>query len=554
MKNAILQKKYSILTIVFLILISVPVVFPYFKLQAINTYDTLYRLTRAAKYYVAIKQGQVPPRWIGDTYHGVGEPIFVYLYPFPYMLTTILHVLKFPFVTGLNILTILSVIGSSITMYIFLSRLFRPFASFVGAALLVWAPYRMVQLYVRGAFEETMTYLFLPLIFLSIWMINKKKRLAWVWGGIFLGILFLTQASVSLMFLPSIISLMAILWLKNRSQHVFYQSIKMGLMGFGLSGLVSLPNILERHFIQLDKNIAPIYEKNFIPFDRLINSIWLMIPPPHMLGKAHLLVVVIAFFLIVFVIRKKEKDKTYKWLFFLSFAWSIIPILLALDHPWVKFFWKNILVIRVIYVPYLFLQLATFWTSFLGAYIVDKLNKIGTLLGIVLLLVTIGTNFNYIKPDYYFSIMDFDLTGFNGPLSQFEEFLPKTAQKADTLFNVGDIALSTNKSSQIEVKEQKYHRIRLLVNAKDTDSIVIHQLFFPGWQAKINEKLTNISYTKPVVDSITGKPVSDAGLMLIRIPPGRNEVVLTFHQTLIQIIGTILSFASFLLAIFLLWL
>lgn len=545
-----INSKNSFKIIIFcLVILTLPVIYPLFKPQAINTYDTLYRLTRAAKYYLALKQGQIPPRWIADSYHGVGEPIFVYLYPFPYILTTALHILKLPFVYAVRLLFISSFIGSVITMYILLSQLFKKRAAFVGSLLFVWAPYRMVQLYVRGALEETMAYFFIPLIFLFIWLVARKKRFSHVWGGLCLGLLILTQSSISLMFLPSILFFMLIIiWIKQPTVDYLLKYIGMLVIGFSLAAMTILPNLFERHYIQLDQQIASIYEKNFIPLNRLIHSEWTMIPTPHMLGKAHILVLIMSIAFLIYIFFKRPKINRLDLLLFLTFIlWSLIPIILALDYPMIKMLWKNIKVVRVIYVPYLFLQLSIFWISALAAFLIDKIdNKKGIILSGLFIIITITTNISYIKPDYYFSITDYDLTGFDGPLSQFEEFLPNTAQKAKNDFAYDKFIRSQYSDTNVRVIEKKYHRINIHINAPQKDELILHQLYYPSWEGKIDGHKLFIDYTKPRLDPVTYKPIIDSGLIYFEVPKGNHDILIEFVESPLRKMANFISFITLL--------
>lgn len=542
------KKTKCFINLALLLLASLPIIYPYFKPNAINTYDTMYRLTRAAKYYVAVKQGQIPPRWIGDTYHGVGEPIFVYLYPFPYQLTTILHIFDISFVNAVKIPLIISFIGSAFTMFYFLREFYHPLPAFVGVLLYLWAPYRMVQLYVRGAYEETMTYLFLPLLFLASWWIYQGKNRRWIFGGVVLGLLLLTQSAISLMFLPSLATYILLLMNRKNFLTLFRNYLLMGLLGFSLAATVILPNIFERHYIQLDKKIAPIYQKNFIPLSRLWDSPWTMIPTPHMLGKAHVLLLIMAVVFLGYALVKKKREmkKNICWkVFLVALFWSLTSLLLSVDSPFARFFWQHIFTIRVIYVPYLFLQLAIFWLAVLAAFLLHHLGRFGFWLATILAVITVVTNISYIKPDYYFSVSDYDLTGFNGPLSQFEEFLPKTAAKAGEQFLTGPFVRTKNKSTKVKVLEKKYQRIKLQIDTETKDELILHQLYFPGWKAFIDGKETTIDYSRPPINFQTGKPVEDAGLITVSVPAGSHQLLFLFTNTPIRLLGDFISGLAF---------
>lgn len=530
------------LFILFLLLIcSFPVIFPYFKPTALSTYDTMFRLTRAAKYYIAVKQLQIPPRWIGDTYHGLGEPIFVYLYPFPYMVTTVLHMMKISFVDSLKIAYIGSFFVSVVTMYIFLRQIGGRFASFIGVMLYVWVPYRLVQLYVRGAYEETMAYIFIPLVILSLLSTYRNKKWAIPLGAISLGLLLLTQSSVSLMFLPFFCLVSILFVVKKPSKMLIQKYAVLLILGFFIGSVTILPNLFERKFIQLDQNIAPIYLKNFIPLDKLIDAPWLMIPTPAMFGKVNILIFLSSIPFLLLALRKKIKFTSYseQVIFITSLAAAAGVLMLVVDYPFARFLWSHLLLVRVVYVPYLLLQIAVFTTACLAAILLTHSKKLIYIIGVLVFVIAIVTNYQYIKPDYYFVMPDENLAGYDGPLSQFEEFLPKTAKKGGSEFKRGDV-VKADKEAEVKVLEKKYNKIIFSLSSQEKANLTIHQFYFPGWHGYIDGKETQLSYTKPS----TTKTTEDAGLITLSVPKGEHTLILLFKQSLLQSFAAILTLVS----------
>ena len=82
-------------------------------------------------------------------------------------------------------------------------KLFGQKAAFLASALYIYAPYRAVDLYVRGALSEAWAFIFFPLIFYTALLLAEKINLKMVgFFAVSLAGLFLTHNVTTLMFAP----------------------------------------------------------------------------------------------------------------------------------------------------------------------------------------------------------------------------------------------------------------------------------------------------------------------------------------------------------------
>ena len=79
---------------------------------------------------------------------------------------------------------------SGVSMYACLSRMgYATNAAGIGGALYLSAPYHLIDLYVRNAYAETFSFIWVPLIFLGLWDIFRGDgRRAWVLALGFAGV------------------------------------------------------------------------------------------------------------------------------------------------------------------------------------------------------------------------------------------------------------------------------------------------------------------------------------------------------------------------------
>ncbi len=159
-----------------------------------------------------IKMGQFPPRFVPDLSFGFGYPLFNFVFPLPFYVGEMLHLLGLSLVDAIKGVFFLTIILSSFSMY-FLLRIFSGrLVSITGAILYVYTPYRAVDIYLRGAIGESVAFIFFPLIILSLTKLtsddNQVKGWRWIGiGGLSLVGLILSHNIATYMFMP-----FAIVW------------------------------------------------------------------------------------------------------------------------------------------------------------------------------------------------------------------------------------------------------------------------------------------------------------------------------------------------------
>src|SRR3989344_1397726 len=151
-----------------------------------------------------IKSFKFPPRFVPDLSFGFGYPLFSFVYPLPFYIAEIFHLVGFSLVNSIKLVFGLSLPLSMLFMYKILRVYMKEDFSLAGAVLYVYAPYRALELYVRGTLGEIVAFVFFPLIILSfIKLTSNEKSLKWVGiGGISIAGLVLSHNIMAYMFMP----------------------------------------------------------------------------------------------------------------------------------------------------------------------------------------------------------------------------------------------------------------------------------------------------------------------------------------------------------------
>ncbi len=133
------------------------------------THDGIGHLARMANYYLAVRQGQTPPRIAPTFMGGYGYPVFNYNYPLMSMLSLPFVAIKIPIEIIIKLILISLLFFGTFGMYKFLKKYVGSSASFFASMVYVAAPFLFNDMYVRGAFGEVCAYAVLPHVLLSLY-------------------------------------------------------------------------------------------------------------------------------------------------------------------------------------------------------------------------------------------------------------------------------------------------------------------------------------------------------------------------------------------------
>lgn len=199
-----------------------------------------------------VKTGQIPCRWIPDGGAGYGYPLFNYYPPLPYIVGETFHLLGLSLIDSVKLLFILGFLGAAFSMYFLVSVLWGKGAGFVSAIFYLYAPYRAVDSYVRGALGEFWALSLVPFLLLGVYLIIARKKWGEVIVVITLAALMLTHLLTVLMLLPFLV-VWGVYWLfKTKNYRSILSLIKASLFGLGISAFFWLPALAEKNLVTIN--------------------------------------------------------------------------------------------------------------------------------------------------------------------------------------------------------------------------------------------------------------------------------------------------------------
>ncbi len=528
-----------------LVLISFIPLFDLLKPGLPITHDGEDHVARIANFYQNLSEGNIIPRWAANLNWGYGHPILMFLYPFPSYSASLFHFLGFSFIDSFKIVLGISFILSGVFMFVWLREFLEEFPAFLGALLYMFAPYRFVDLYVRGALGEHFAFVFLPLIFYFLLKLSKEERfnpLTLSGGAFSLMGLFLSHNAVSIMFLPiAFIYSLYLVFLRKKRSKLLFRYLFMLLLGIGLASFFLLPAYFEGKYTLRDIVTAKDYATRFMEIKNFVYGQWsygISGQFTVQLGIIHWIFLLAS--LPVTVVLYKQKNK----LWILNFGLFILTLAtIFLMTPQSHFIWDKITILQKFQFPWRFLTVTIFLSSALGALVMSQAKNYRKLLAVIFIVLILWSNKNYWHAKEYRVINESFFTGvYNGTTDTGESspvwsvrFMENRPKDRIEIIK-GDAEVK--EISRISTKHQ-YE-----INSSGPARIRENTLYFPGWMVLVDGVKTAIEFQDP----------NNRGLITFGVPKGSHNVLLEFRETKLRLFSNIISFFSLILvSILLLW-
>ncbi len=461
-----------------------------------------------------------PCRWAPDAGLGYGEPVFNFYGQFPYWIGEIFRLTSMSILDSVKANFILTILASSIAMYFLARKLWSNTGALVSALFYAYAPYRAVDVWVRGALNESLAFVFFPLILLFIKeFIVSNKNIYLFWLILSLAGLTLTHNLSLLIFAPfAIIWTLFWWWQNNRSIHKIYDLTSAGLASVLLSAFYLLPVLFESSLVTLNQTTSGYYDfhLHYATLKQLfLSTFWgfggsTWGPNDTMsfaVGQIHWIMAIV---LVVLVLIKKGK-RVILFLISLGFFATF------LTHGKSDFIWNFIKPMAYIQFPWRFLTMSTLFLSLACGAVAKFMPKI--ILSVLLCLLLL-LNTGMFRPDIWRDITDEQQ--FSGKLwdeqrsSALSDFWPKSAKLPNKFAPT---------KPEIILQTDLYQKIRYPI------------VYFPGWTARSNNQILSVF------------PSGDLGLVTVRAPIN-SEIKLIFEDTAVRRIGNIVSLLTLALLVF----
>ncbi len=511
-------------------------------------------VARIAEMSRALQDGDFPVQWSKNFGYGYGMPLFLFYGPFPYyigaFLYQILNSASWSMLLLLIIVNIVTVLGSY--------RLGKQLSGYTGgvifAALYTLAPYRAVNLFLRGAINELWGMALLPWLVLGWYLMIKKHRLGWLYISLSTAIIILSHNLSALYFVPLgfLIGLLLFLWKRKKINGRYQDLVSLlvngllgSMLGFGLSAFYALPALLEKSFTRLDEQILTgyfDYHNHFLYLRQFLLDNWKYGGSEwgpndginFFLGYGVLFGLGLAVFHALKNFKRESKQTSLS-LFLLFMTMGGLILLTTQKSLWL---WENLPMIAYLQFPWRLLSAIVFIATVIVSISFSTSFKRKRALFLTIIIITLITSFRYFVPAAYYDSNNgpyyTDATRIQTEMSGIlPDYIPKTFNPDIEPFQ--QLVKESELLTVTILKDATSQKI-LLVKAKEPVPITISIANFPGWKAYLDGAEIQIL-------------TSENGLIEVNLPEGEHLLSLNFGATKVRMWSYLISTIAVILLI-----
>ena len=503
-----------------------------------TTFDGPTHISNIAQIYDAMRDGEFPARW-GNGFARYGMPIPIFAQQVTSYLGAFVNFITRDVVLSYNVVVLIGLLLSTVLMYVFLRLHVGRIPAIAGAFLFHFAPYRIMNVYIRGALPEFLSSIFILGILISLNLLLEKKRTSsYIFLTLSIALLLLTHPFMfvvgSLIFVPYGLYL----WFKNKQQKstkfILFLSVA---LGFGIAAYFLVPLLREIKYFYYGLSSDHFVKGHFLTIQQFISEQWFYFKNDvatrahyHLGGVIEGLTLVVSVLVSGSMLLRKKKFSiehvfVLVGLVYIFFMLSVsqvlyekIKLLGNIQHPW------RMLTGYIIIPPVLL------------AFLLEKFKyKKIALFSLIIIIAFIrfpelyGKNYTeYPQKSYFLTDYNRHGTVMNTIWTGEVRSYPYKSQKAQIIEGKGTI-----KSQNVKNAERQYS-----VDAQSEVRLADYTFYFPGWRAYVDSAEVPIEFQDPEY----------RGVITYKIPPGQHQVTVKFTETKVRQLGnavTLLSLAAF---------
>lgn len=499
-----------------------------------ETHDGVNHLARIANYYLAVRQGQFPPRLAPTFWGGYGYPVFNYNYPLLNILALPFFILHLPTEFVMKILLITSLSFGVYGFYRLMHSFFHKEASLFATLVYTTAPFIVTNIYVRGSFGEVMAYSLLPHVCLSMYFMVRAltlKRAVYAYAST---LMLLLSHNIFAMYFVPLSGVFFLFLLFKEKKHIKDMLLRFfPYVAAGFSSLFFwLPAMLEQDQVTLklvdltsfySKHFPTISELLFSPFERGFSYPG---PVDSMSFRIGIISIAVLFFSLMYIFAGHKKKRLLIVFFSLSLLWIILM------QPISKPIWEFVSVMHFTQFPWRLTALVALTVSVLAAALYQHAHTkvqwtLIVLCFVMCALVIKGLPISYIhhEDNYYKTFPESSTVQHENKPATLTK-IPGQMSESKPLFD--GILLET------KLWNGSHHVYTVEVD-KQTH-ITEPTAYFPGWETYVDGQKVESEYWM------------QEGLIAFTVPSGKHTIETVFTQnTPARLVGNRLSAFGFLM-------
>lgn len=510
--------------LILLIFLSLIALWPFARRGYFESHDGEWMVIRFTAFHQALTSGQFPVRYVERLNSNYGYPVLNFLYPLPFYLAEIPKTLGFGFVDSIKIVFILSSVSSVVAMFWALSQVASTTAAAAGAAIYLFAPYRFVDLYVRGSLGENVAFAFVPIIIGAIFKVAKGERKFLPILSLSIAALILSHNVIAILFLPFVAVWVFLLIGKKISR----LAIPSGL-GLSIAAFFWIPALYDLHYVQLSQIKVSEITNYLVDPLKLIIPDWGYGPSPNSPDGLSVQVGIVGFIVIVSalaILVKSKKDS--KIIIYLLIATAVI---LFLNTKWSTLVWLTIPGVDLIQFPFRLHSILVVIIAYLLAYVINSSSRKILLASLVVTAAIIAT-IRYTGPSVFIDRTDDYYATNEDTTNVRDEYLPVWAREKPK----GRAAekLQLQGPGKIQNQTINYLDYRAQISSDEPTTLRVATIYFPDFKTKVDGIEAQVNYQ------------NNSGLLEVQLPSGTHEVIISYIKSPVHLASDIISLLAIL--------
>jgi len=264
-----------------------------------HAHDARHSVFFLVEFDQAIRDGVWWPTWAPDQAVGFGYPLWLLYAPLAYFIAELFHLIGLGFTAAVKATWAAAFVVGGVGAYRLARRWWGPAAGLIASLTYTYAPYHLVQIYVRAALAEFVALAWFPWVLLALASLWEEPR-PWRAGLASLGLaaLLLTHTVSALVFIPLLVAFLLLRFLHTwraghprdaagkqvslapgesvgLSRRAVWSAGSLALGGL-LAAIFLLPMVLERRFVSEAQWVHATYDYSlhFVYPGQLFSPFW----------------------------------------------------------------------------------------------------------------------------------------------------------------------------------------------------------------------------------------------------------------------------------------